>query len=81
MVKIEQSKIMATVKSLKWICNQIPNDLGDSNEERMLKCIRLYCERGISVIELLYSVNQQLLKSVESLEKSYKTDKNQRGRE
>ena len=81
MVKIDQSKIMATVKSLKWICNQIPNDLGDSNEEKMLKCIRFYCECGISVIELLYSVNQRLLKSVESLEKSDKMDKNKRGRE
>ncbi len=81
MIKIEQSAIIATVKSLNWVCNQIPNDLGDSNEERMLKCIRRYCEQGILVIELLNSLNQQLLKSVESLEKSDKTDENKRGRE
>ena len=53
--KVNDEKINATVKSLKWLCNQIPNDLGDSNEERMLKCIKLYCEQGIVVIECLHS--------------------------
>lgn len=38
-------------KSLRWICNQIPDNLGDSNEERMLKCIKLYCQQGAETIE------------------------------
>lgn len=48
--KLTDEAVNVTVKSLKWVCNQIPDDLGDSNEERMLKCIRLYCEKGIAVI-------------------------------
>lgn len=38
-------------KSLLWVCNQIPDDLGDSNEERMLKCIKLYCKQGAEKID------------------------------
>lgn len=33
-------------KSLNWVEKQIPKNLGDSNEERMLNCIRLYCGNG-----------------------------------
>lgn len=66
--KLTDETVNATVKSLKWVCNQIPNDLGDSNEEKMLKCIQLYCEQGIAVIERLQSENADLKKLVKSLE-------------
>lgn len=46
-------------KSLKWVVNQIPNGLGDSREEKMLKCIRLYCENGAKTINNLQSTKQQ----------------------
>lgn len=46
-------------KSLKWVVNQIPNDLGDSREEKMLKCIKLYCENGAETINNLQSTKQQ----------------------
>lgn len=46
-------------KSLKWVANQIPNDLGDSREEKMLKCIKLYCENGAETINNLQSTKQQ----------------------
>lgn len=58
--KLTDEAVNATVKSLKWVCNQIPNDLGDSNEERMLKCIRLYCEQGIAAINLQKTKIEQL---------------------
>ena len=45
-------------KSLKWVANQIPDDLGDSKEERMLKCIKLYCDNGAETINNLKSANQ-----------------------
>lgn len=38
-------------KSLKWVCNQIPENLGDSEEEKMLKAIKLYAESGYHVIK------------------------------
>ena len=55
-----EEKVNAVIKSLKWLCNQIPNDLGDSNEERMLKCIRLYCDNAVNIIEDLFSENKRL---------------------
>ena len=58
--KLTDEAVNATVKSLKWVCNQIPNDLGNSNEEKMLKCIQLYCQQGIAVIERLQSENKEL---------------------
>lgn len=75
--KLTDEAVNATVKSLKWVCNQIPDDLGDSNEERMLKCIRLYCEKGIAVInrqkseiERLTIAEKQYLSEIERLNKS-----------
>ena len=58
--KLTDEAVNATAKSLKWVCNQIPNDLGNSNEEKMLKCIQLYCQQGIAVIERLQDENKQL---------------------
>lgn len=58
--KLTDEAVNATAKSLKWVCNQIPNDLGNSNEEKMLKCIQLYCQQGIAVIERLQSENKEL---------------------
>ena len=58
--KLTDEVVNATVKSLKWVCNQIPNDLGNSNEEKMLKCIQLYCQQGIAVIERLQKENEEL---------------------
>lgn len=46
-------KEIAEAKSLRWVCNQIPDNLGDSNEERMLKAIKEYCRRGADKIEEL----------------------------
>lgn len=46
-------KEIPEAKSLRWICNQIPDNLGNSNEERMLKAIREYCKRGADKIEEL----------------------------
>lgn len=46
-------QILQAEKSLRWVVNQIPDNLGESNEERMLKCIRLYCNNGAEVISQL----------------------------
>ena len=46
-------KEIPEAKSLRWVCNQIPDNLGDSNEERMLKAIKEYCKRGADKIEEL----------------------------
>jgi hypothetical protein len=62
--KLIDEAVNSTVKSLKWVCNQIPNDLGNSNEEKMLKCIRLYCEQGIAAIQHLQSENERLTEEV-----------------
>lgn len=51
MIRDEEAKAIA--KSLRWIVNQIPDDMGDSEEEKMLKCIKLYCQNGATAIELL----------------------------
>lgn len=52
-------QIKQAYKSLKWVVNQIPNELGDSREEKMLKCIRLYCENGAETINNLQSTKQR----------------------
>ncbi len=52
-------EIEEAYKSLKWVANQIPNNLGDSNEEKMLKCIKLYCENGAETINNLQSTKQR----------------------
>lgn len=65
--KLTDEEVNATVKSLKWLCNQIPNDLGNSNEEKMLKCIQLYCEQGISLIHRLQDENERLTEERQSL--------------
>lgn len=46
-----KQKAQAASRSLKWIVNQIPDDLGETNEEKMLKAIREYCNRGANVID------------------------------
>lgn len=33
--------------------NQIPDELGESEEEKMLKCIKSCCQNGVTVIHLL----------------------------
>lgn len=48
-----KEQILQAEKSLRWVVNQIPDNLGDSNEEKMLKCIRLYCNNGAEVISQL----------------------------
>lgn len=63
--KLTDETVNATVKSLKWVCNQIPNNLGDSNEERMLKCICLYCEQGIALIHRLQDENAEYDRKLE----------------
>lgn len=50
---ITKEQALARAKSLRWVVNQIPEDLGDSNEERILTCIRLYCKAGAETIEEL----------------------------
>ena len=50
---ISNEKAKAIAKSLRWIVNQIPDGMGDSEEEKMLKCIKLYCQNGAATIEML----------------------------
>ena len=54
----------ATAKSLKWVVNQIPEDICSNNYEgKMLKCIRMYCDNGAKTIDMLVealSVNTKL---------------------
>lgn len=38
-------------KSLLWICNQIPTNLGNTEEDKMLKCIKIYCKNGYDTIK------------------------------
>lgn len=51
MIRNEEAKAIA--KSLRWIVNQIPDDMGNSEEEKMLKCIKMYCQNGATAIEQL----------------------------
>ena len=51
MITADEAKAVA--KSLRWIVNQIPDGMGNSEEEKMLKCIKLYCQNGATVIHLL----------------------------
>lgn len=53
------NKEIPEAKSLRWVCNQIPDNLGDSNEERMLKAIKEYCKRGADKIEELANHRKQ----------------------
>lgn len=46
-----QNEIKAAAKSLRWLANQVPSDLSDSNEDRMLKCIKLYSTNGADMLE------------------------------
>lgn len=50
---ISNEKAKAVAKSLRWIVNQIPDGMGDSEEEKMLKCIKLYCQNGAATIKTL----------------------------
>ena len=74
-MKLTDEAVNATVKSLKWVCNQIPNDLGNSNEEKMLKCIQLYCEQGIAVIHRLQNEASQWKSKAEHIEEVYNADR------
>lgn len=42
-----------TKKSLRWISNMIPDNLGNSKEDRMLKNIKFHCTDGANLIEAL----------------------------
>ncbi len=55
--KIENSRKKES--SLRWLSNQVPNNLSDSNENRMLKCIKKYSLDGANTIEELrnYLIN------------------------
>lgn len=55
--KIENSRKKES--SLRWLSNQVPNNLSDSNEDRMLKCIKKYSLDGANTIEELrnYLIN------------------------
>ena len=46
-------------KSLKWVVNQLPDNLDDSNEDKMLKCIRLFCKNGVAAIDSLKAANAE----------------------
>lgn len=61
------NKEIPEAKSLRWVCNQIPDNLGDSNEERMLKAIKEYCKRGADKIE-------ELAKDKEILERALRIE-------
>ena len=65
-------KYDCAMKSLKWVSNQIPDNLGDSNEEKMLTAIKRYADAGLCVmnelrtfidfyeVEIIYMVEQFL---------------------
>lgn len=53
-------------KKLRWICNQIVDELGDSNEEKMLKCIKLYCKIGADKISKLAKENADIKQRIVS---------------
>lgn len=61
-MELTAEQIEKVQKSLKWVVNQIPEDLGDTNEDKLLKCIRLYCENGSEVINSLKAKNEKLSK-------------------
>lgn len=48
---LTQNEIRGAAKSLRWLANQVPDDLGDSNEDRMLKCIKLYSTNAADILE------------------------------
>lgn len=58
-------QIEKAVKSLKWVANQIPRNLGDSNGEKMLSCIKLYCENGAEAIKCIKEENKKLRKRLQ----------------
>lgn len=70
-------KAKASAKSLKWIVNQIPNDLGDEPEEKILKTIRHYCDNAANILNELSSTNQISCKKCNSVAKPYLQHKGQ----
>lgn len=46
-----QNEIKAAAKSLRWLANQVPSDLSDSNEDKTLKYIKLYSTNGADILE------------------------------
>ena len=46
-------KAKTSAKQLRWIANQIPDDLGDEPEEKMLKTIKYYCTNASAILEEL----------------------------
>lgn len=49
--EINRDNIDGAIKSLRWVANQIPDDLGESREDKMLQCIKVYCSNGANVLE------------------------------
>lgn len=60
---VTDAQIEKAEKSLKWVVNQIPDNLGDSNEEKMLKCIKRYCESGAEAIDRLKRDKERIKKN------------------
>ena len=70
-MELTAEQIEKVQKSLKWVVNQIPENLGDTNEEKLLKCIRLYCENGAEVINSLKAENERLSKFFNAVKDYY----------
>lgn len=62
----------AEAKKLRWLCNQITDELGDSNEERMLKCIKQYCKIGADKISKLAKENMDIKHRISVLSDMFK---------
>lgn len=46
-----ENKEIQESKALRWICNQIPDGLGNSQEEIFVKTIKHYCKAGSEKID------------------------------
>ena len=58
-------EIEKAVKSLKWVENQILRNLADNNYEKILSCIKLYCENAEEAIKCLKEESEKLRKRLQ----------------
>lgn len=64
-------KAKTSAKQLQWIANQIPDDLGDEPEEKMLKTIKYYCINASAILEELSNTDKITCKKCNSTKKPY----------
>lgn len=63
----KKRKMNSKEKSLRWIVNQIPDFVPETDEEKMLLTIKTYCSAGAEEIKYLETENAILQKRLENV--------------